>query len=58
MDFADGFVVDEGAVGRLEIAQHDPAILKDDFAMNGRNSGVIDGKIVIGMSAHAVGAKF
>src|SRR6185437_6690484 len=56
-EFADLLVVDESAVGGFQVAEDHAIVHENDFAMNARNRGMLDGKIVVRMPADTVGAK-
>jgi len=44
--FLDWLIINEGAICRIAISNHDPSTLPNDFAMVVRNCGVFDGEIV------------
>jgi hypothetical protein len=51
--FVDGFVVDESAVGRAEVADEDGISGDEEFAMEAGDGGVMDAEVVGGIAANA-----
>src|ERR1039458_1802388 len=55
--FPDGFAVDERAVGGFAIVEIDAVVRQRQFAMQGRNRGMINAKLAIGIAANMIDAE-
>jgi len=52
--FPDGLGIEEGAVGGIAVAQEYAIGGEDDFAMDGRDGGMVDGKFAVGMPTETI----
>jgi hypothetical protein len=52
----DRFIIDEGAVGGLQVANHDALLVEGDLGVKGGNGGFVDDHVVGRVATHGVQA--